>query len=154
MYTHPCIHAYIYVVQLPSHVQLLATPWTAAHQASLTLIISRSLPKFMSIESMMPSNHLILYLPVPLLSSLFPSVRVFSTESAVRIRWPEYWSFSSVSASVLPVGIQGGFPLVLTGLIFLLSKGLSRVMCIYMYTHTHILYVRIEKHLCQNFVVT
>ena len=69
---------------------------------------------------------------------------------------------TSVSASVLPVSIQGGFPLVLTGLIFFLSKGLSRVMCIYMYihthththTHTHILYVRIEKHLCQNFVVT
>ena len=99
MYTHTRIHAYIYVVQLPSHVQLFATPSTTAHQASLTLIISRSLPKFMSIESVMPSNHLILYLPLPLLPSLFPSIRVFSTESAVRIG-PEYWSFSfSISPS-------------------------------------------------------
>ena len=75
-----------------------ATPWTAAHQASLSLTISLSLPKFMSIELVMPSNHLILCRP--LLPSIFPSIRVFSNESARHIRWPKYWSFSfSISPS-------------------------------------------------------
>ena len=71
-----------------------ATPWTAAHQASLSIINSWSLPKPMSIESVMPSNHPILCRPLPLLPSSFPSIRVFSNESALRIRWPKYWSFS------------------------------------------------------------
>ena len=76
------------------------TPWTAAHQASLAITISRSLPKFMSIESVMPSNHLILCHPLLLLPSIFPSVRVFSNESAVLIRWLKYWSFGfSISPS-------------------------------------------------------
>ena len=76
------------------------TPWTAALQASLLFIISWSLPKFMSIESVMPSNHLILYHTLLLLPSGFPIIRVFSNESAVCIRWPKYWSFStSVSLS-------------------------------------------------------
>ena len=83
-----------HVVQLPSHVQLFATPRTAAHSASLCLIISRSLLKFTSIESVMPSNHLILCHPLLLLPSIFPSLRVFSNESALCIRWPKYWSFS------------------------------------------------------------
>ena len=82
------------VVQLPSLIQLIATPWTAAHQASLSITSSRSLPKFMSIESVMPSNYLILCCPLFLLPSIFPSIRVFSNESALRIRWPKYWSFS------------------------------------------------------------
>ena len=69
------------------------TPWTAAHQASLSIINSQSPPKLMSIELVMPSNHLILY-PLLLLLSIFPSIRVFSNESALRIRWPKYWSFS------------------------------------------------------------
>ena len=69
------------------------TPWTTAHQASLSLTISQSLPKFMSIESVMPSNHLILCRPL-LLPSVFPIIRVFSNESALHIRWPKYWSFS------------------------------------------------------------
>ena len=74
--------------------------WTAACQASLSITNSRSLPKPMSIESMMPSNHLILYHPLLLLPSIFPSIMVFSHESALRIRWPEYWSFSfNISAS-------------------------------------------------------
>ena len=78
----------------------LRLPWTAAHQASLSLAISQSLPKFMSIASMMPSSHLILWRPVLLLPSIFPSIRVFSNESAVHIRWPKYWSFSfSISPS-------------------------------------------------------
>ena len=70
------------------------TPWTAACQASLLLTMSRSSPKFMSIESVMPSNHLILCCPLLLLPSIFPSIRVFSNESAPRIRRPKYWSFS------------------------------------------------------------
>ena len=70
------------------------TPWTAAHWASLSIINSRSPPKPMSIESVMPSNHLILCHPLLLLPSIFPSIRVFSNESALRIRWPKYWSFS------------------------------------------------------------
>ena len=81
-------------VQLLSHVQLFATPWTAAHQASLSITNSWSLLKLMSIESVMPSNRLILCHPLLLLPSIFPSIRVFSSESVLRIRWPEYWSFN------------------------------------------------------------
>ena len=81
-------------VQLLSHVRLFETPWTAARQASLSITNSRSLPKLMSIESVMPSNHLILCCPLLLLPSIFPSIRVFSNESALSIRWPKYWSFS------------------------------------------------------------
>ena len=81
-------------VQLLSRVQLFATPWTTARQACLSITNSRSLPKLMSIESVMPSNHLILHHPLLLLPSIFPSIRVFSNESALRIRWPKYWSFS------------------------------------------------------------
>ena len=79
---------------------LFPTPWTAAHQASLPFTISWSLLKLMSIESMMPSNHLILCRPLLLLSSVFPSIGIFSSESALHIRWPKYWSFSfSISPS-------------------------------------------------------
>ena len=80
-------------VQLLSHVRLFVTPWAAAHQASPSITNSRGLLKLMSIESVMPSNHLILCRPL-LLPSIFPSIRVFSNESALRIRWPKYWSFS------------------------------------------------------------
>ena len=72
----------------------LATPWTAARQASLSITISRSLPKLMPIELVMPSNHLVLCHPLLLLPSVFPSIRVFSNESALRIKWPKYWNFS------------------------------------------------------------
>ena len=113
------------VVQSLSLVQLFATPRTAAHWALLSFTISRSLLKFMYIESVMLSNHLILCHCLLLLPSIFPSIKVFSSESALRIRWPNIGA--SDSASVLPVNIQGWFPLGLTGLIFLLSKGLSRV---------------------------
>ena len=86
-------------VQSLSCVQLFATPWTAAHQASLTVTNSRSLPKLMSIELVMTSNHLILCHPL-LLPSIFPSIRVFSNESVLPIRWPKYRSFSfSISPS-------------------------------------------------------
>ena len=81
-------------VQSLSRVQLFATPWTTARQASLSITNSQSPPKPMSIESVMPPNHLILCCPLLLLPSIFPSIRVFSNESALLIRWPKYWSFS------------------------------------------------------------
>ena len=80
-------------VQSLSRVQLFETPWTAACQASLSITNSQSLPKLMSIESVIPSNHFILCRPL-LLPSIFPSIRVFSSESVLRMRWPKYWSFS------------------------------------------------------------
>ena len=81
-------------VQSLSHARLFATPWTTACQASLSVTNSRSLPKLMSIESGIPSNHLILCHPLLLLTSIFPSTRAFSNESVLRMRWPKYWSFS------------------------------------------------------------
>ena len=91
---------FVIVVQLLGHVQLFATPWTAAYQASLSFTISWNLFRLISIESMMPSNHLIFCHPLLLLSSIFSSIRVFSNESAFWTRWPEYWSFSfSISHS-------------------------------------------------------
>ena len=89
-------------VQSLSHVQLFSTPWTTAHQAFLSITNSQSLPKPMSIESVMPSNHLILCCPLLLLPSIFPSIRVFSNESALCIRWPKYWtSFHTMKKSRL-----------------------------------------------------
>ena len=92
-------------VQLLSHVRLFATPWIAAHQASLSFTISWSLLKPMSIESVMPSNHLILCCHLLLLTSIFSSIRVFSSESVLRIRWPKYWRFSF---SIRPSNEQPG----------------------------------------------
>ena len=87
-------------IQLLSHVQLFATPWNAAHQAYLSITNSQSLLKLMSIELVMPSNHLRLCLPLLLLPPIFPSIRVFSSESVLCIRWPKYWCFSfSISPS-------------------------------------------------------
>ena len=93
------------VVQSLSGVRLFATPWTAAHQASLPFIISQSLLKLMSIESVMPSNHLILCRPLLLLPSVVPSIRVFSNVLALYIRWPKYWSFSF---SIIPSNEYSG----------------------------------------------
>ena len=107
-------------VQSLSHVWLFVTPWPAACQAPLASTISWGLFKFTSIELAMLSNHLVLCCPLLLLSSIFPSIRAFSNESALHIRWQKYWA----SASVLPVNIQGGFPLGWTGLIPLQSKSL------------------------------
>ena len=88
------------LVQSVMCVRLFATPWTAARQASLSITNAQSLLKLMSIKSVMPSNHLILCHPLLLLPSIFPSVRVFSKESILHIRWPKYWSFSfSISPS-------------------------------------------------------
>ena len=107
----------------------LRPPWTAAHQLSLSFTISQSLLKLMCTELVMPSNHLVLYHPVSLLPSTFPSIRVFSNELALLIRWPKYWSFSfSISPSNEYSGLisfRG------TGWISLQSKGLSRVFLNY-----------------------
>ena len=117
-------------VQLLSHVQLFAIAWTAACQASLSTTTSWSLLKHMSIVSVMPSNHLILYHPL-LLPSIFPSIRVFSKESVLCIMWLKYWSFSfSISLSNEYLGLisfRKSIPLGLTGFISLQAKGLSRV---------------------------
>ena len=86
--------AQLSLVQLLSWFRLFVTPWTTARQASRSITNSRSLPRLMSIESMMPSNHLILYRPLLRLPSIFPNISVFSNESALRIRLPKYWSFS------------------------------------------------------------
>ena len=112
-------------VQSLSHVQLFVTPWAAAPEASLSNTNSRSPPKPVSIESVLPSSHLILCRPLLLLPSILPSIRVFSNESVLTSGWQSIGASSS--ASVLPINIQDWFPLGLTGLISLLSKGLSRV---------------------------
>ena len=83
-----------HLVQLLSRVHLFVTPWTTAHQASLSITNPQSPPKPMSIESVMPSNHLILCCPLLLLPSIFPSIRIFSNKTVLHIRWPKYWSFS------------------------------------------------------------
>ena len=97
MYTlNTCSFLYVFVAVFLSvtRVWFFATPWTAAHQASLSLTIPQRLPKFMSIELVMLSNHLILCCPLLILPSIFPSIRVFSNELALCIRWRKYWSFS------------------------------------------------------------
>ena len=118
------------VVQSLSFIQFFANPWTAAGQAYLSFTISQSLQKLMSIELVMPSNHLIVCQSRLLLPSIFLSIRVFSNESGLCIRWPKYWSFSfSISPSnEYWMNIQDWFPLGLTGWIFLLSKRLWRVL--------------------------
>ena len=123
-----CLRLYqksVIVVQSPSHGRFVMTPWTATCQASLYLIISWSLPKFMSIASVMPSNSLNLCHSLLLLPSVFPRIRVFSNESVLHIRCQSIGALAS--ASVLPVSIQDWFPLRLTGMISLQSKGISRV---------------------------
>ena len=111
-------------VQSLSCVRLFATPWTAAHQASLSITNSRSSSKLMCIELAIPPSHLILCHPL-LLPPIPPSIRVFSNESALCMRWPKYWVLAS--ASVLPVNTQDWSPLGWTGWISLQSKGLARV---------------------------
>ena len=108
------------LVQSLSCVQLFVTPWTVARQASLSITNSQNSPKPKSIKSVMPSSHLILCHPLLLLPSIFPSIRVFSNESALHIRWPAL-------VSLLPMNTQDWSPLEWTGWISLQSKGLSRV---------------------------
>ena len=113
------------VFQSPSHVQLFVIPWTVAHQAPLFATISWNLLKFMSIELVMTCNHLIFCCPFLLLPSIFPSIRVFSNELALCIRWPKYRSFSF---SISPYNEYSGLTSFRwTGWISLQSKGLSRV---------------------------
>ena len=107
---------------LLSHVQLFVTPWTSAHQASLSISISWSLLKLMSIESLMPSKHLMLCHPLLLLPLIFPRIRVFSKESDLHIRWPKYGRFSF---SISPSNVYSGLIFFRIGLISLQSKGLS-----------------------------
>ena len=120
-------------VQLLSHVWLFLTPGTAIHQASLSFTISRSFLKLMSIESMMPSNHLILCCPLLLLPLIFPCIRVFSNELSLHIRWPNYWSFSF---SVSPSNEHSGLIVLrMDWFDSLQFKGLSRVF-----------FTTVEKH--------
>ena len=119
------IHLQFSSVQSLSHVRLFATPWTAECQASLSITNSWSLPKLMSIELVMPSNHLILCRPFLLLPSIFPSIRVFSNESVLHISWPKYWSFSF---NIGPSNEHPGLISFRMDWVDLLeSKGLSRV---------------------------
>ena len=111
-------------VQSLSRVRLFVTPWTAAHQASLSITNSRSLLKLMSIELVMPSNHLILCCPLLLLPSVSRSIRGFSNESALHIRWPKYWNFSF---NISPSNEHPGLISLRMDWFFLQSKGLSRV---------------------------
>ena len=126
-----CVCVYIYrfsSVQSLSCVQLFATPWTIAHQASLSITNSRSSLKLTSTESVMSSSHHILYHLLLLLPPIPPSIRVFSSESVFRIRRPKDWSFSfNISPSSVPRNTQDWSPLGWTGWISLQSKGLSRV---------------------------
>ena len=110
------LYSIFFTVQSLNCVQLFAIQWTSAHQASLSSTIYRNLLQLLSVESVMPSNRLILCRPLLLLPSIFPSIRVFSNESALRIRWPQYWSFSfSISPSKehsdwFPLGWTGWSP--------------------------------------------
>ena len=113
-------------VQSLSCVWLFVTPWAAARQTSLSITNPRSLLKLMSIESVMPSNHLVLCHPLLLLPSVFPGIRVFPNESSLCIRWPKSIGVSAL-ASVLPVNFQDWFPLGLTGWISLQAQGLLTV---------------------------
>ena len=134
---------FVVVIKSLSRIWFFAIPWTAACQDSLSFTISWSLLKLMFIGLVMPSNHLFLCHPLLFLTSIFPSIRVFSSESALCTRWPKYWSFSfRLSPSK---NIHSWFPLGLTGLISLLSKGLSRAFCSTtiwksQFVSTHLLY--------------
>ena len=115
----------VIIVQLISCVRFFVTAWTVAHQASLSFTTSRSLRKFMSIESMMPSNHFVLCCPFLILPSILPRTRVFSDELTFHLGSHKYWGFSF--RSVLPMNIQSWFPLGLTSVISFQSTGLSQV---------------------------
>ena len=115
----------IQFISIAHRVRLSAIPWTASCQSSLSITNSRCSPKVMSIESVTPSSHLILCHPLLLLPSIFATIRVFSNESVLHIRWPKCWNFSF---SICPSnGYSGVIPLGWTGWISLQSKGLSRV---------------------------
>ena len=140
-----CISLSFSSVQWLSRVRLSATPWIAARQASLSITNSLSLLKLTSIESVMPSSHLILCCPLLLLPQLLPSIRVFSNESALHMKWPKYWSFS---VSISPSNEHPDWsPLGWTGWISLQSKGLSRVFAnTTVQKHQFFSYVKFQKN--------
>ena len=130
---YPCLHHFhccVLLLLFSYHATEPAPPWTAALQAPLSFTNSQSLLKLMSIESVMPSNHLILCRPLLLLPSIFPSIKVFSNKSALRIRWPKYWSISPSNIQYQSISfqyqsflnIQGWLPLGLMGLFSLQSR--------------------------------
>ena len=132
MFIFPMIHfarnvKWIDCCSVTKSCPTLCDPMDCTTPGFQSFTVSQSLLRFMSIESVMLSNHLILCLPLLLLTSILPSIRVFYNELALRIRWPKIGASVSASVSVLPVNSQGWFPLGLTGLISLQSKGLSRV---------------------------
>ena len=148
---HPLIELFLPFqfssVQSLSHVRLFVTPWTAAHQASLSITNSQSPSKPMSIESVMPSNHLILCRPLLLLPSIFPNIRVFSNESALRITWPKDWSFSfNISPSNEHPGLIS-FRMDWLGIVYWLLTAddenlasfhdIPQPQCVCRHTHTH-----------------
>ena len=153
MYIVTCLfnlHSEFSSVQSLSRVQLFATPWTAARQVSLSITNPQSPTKPMSIESVIPSNNRILCHPLLLLPSIFPSIRVFSSESALRIKWPKYWSFS-FSFSISPSDEYSGLIsfrmdwlelLVIQGNLSLLQHHSSKASILghstfFLYTHTY-----------------
>ena len=129
LFSYRPVQSTVVAIRSLSHIQLFANPWTAARHASLSITISWSLLKLMSIDSVMLSNQLILCHPLLLLPSIFSSIRVFSNESALYIRWPKYCSFSfSVGPSNEYSGlISFALKIGLTGSISFQSKGLSRI---------------------------
>ena len=133
----------IVVVQLLIHVRHFASPWTPAHQAFQSFTVSQSLRKLMSIESEMPSNHLILCLPLLLLPSIFPNNRVFSNESALCIRWPKYWSFSispsSEYSGLISFRIDWSRQLIGSNTICLLEIRKQRLMEVRLLAQGHII---------------
>ena len=128
----------ITVVQSLSRVQLFATPWTAARQGSLSLTVSWSLFRLLSVESMMPSNHHILCRPLLLLPSIFPSIKVFSNELVLCTKWPKYWSFSS---SISP---SNEYSRLIS--LICMCVCIYIYVCVYIYIHIH-MYI-IYMHVC------
>ena len=141
------------VVQFPSCVWQFATPWTAAWQAFLSLTISQSLPKFMSIALVMPSSHLILWCPLLLLPSIFPSIKDFSSESAIHIRWPKYWS---CSFSISPSKYSGLFFLKIDWFDLLAVQGTFRSLLQHHSSKTSILWCSafFTLQVSQSYVIT
>ena len=135
-----CVYVYIICiihVQLLSRVQLFATPWIATRQSSLSITNSRNLLKLMSIESVMPSSHLILCHPLFLLPPIFPSIRVFSSETVLHISWPKYWSFSfSISPSNEYSGLISFYMSISIAQFF--KEWSCSILYVYIYTYIYI----------------
>ena len=118
---------------MPSHVRLFAPPWTAACQASLSFTVSQNLLKLISVESVMPSSHLILCHPLLLLPSIFPSIMVFYNESALRVRWPKYWSFS-----ISPVRCNGKTQMNFLANLYIVERAFNMLVYFVCDCETHV----------------